>query len=88
MRANPALAKSMKDCDAFCNRAMAEMGDINIYEIYADICLSRTAPAARLLAALQPQGAALRVPSSMHARRLYHSACMRWQCHSMLRVAH
>ncbi len=30
-------------CDQFCGRAEAELGPINIYEIYADVCLPRQA---------------------------------------------
>lgn len=52
-------------CDKFCNRAFSELGPINIYEIFADICLPRhaLASASAMAAALGPSS-----PASLTAR--------------------
>ncbi|KAL4448224.1 hypothetical protein ABPG75_005443 [Micractinium tetrahymenae] len=44
------LGGKAKMCDRFVNQAMEEMGGINIYEIYADVCLNGPAKQARQLA--------------------------------------
>lgn len=53
-RSNPSSREEL--CDDFCNRAFSELGPINIYQIFADICLPKSAVAASraLAAALGP----------------------------------
>ncbi|PRW44859.1 Serine carboxypeptidase 24 isoform B [Chlorella sorokiniana] len=42
-------------CDEFVNRAMQEMGNINIYDIYADVCLTPGPSAAAAVGATTPR---------------------------------
>ncbi|KAL4423355.1 hypothetical protein ABPG77_004286 [Micractinium sp. CCAP 211/92] len=46
----PPLGGKAKKCDRFVNQAIEEMGGINIYDIYADVCLNGPAKQARQLA--------------------------------------
>ncbi|KAL4857618.1 Serine carboxypeptidase-like 26 [Chlorella vulgaris] len=59
----PPLGSKAEKCDRFVEQAMEEMGSINIYDIYADVCLPGPARVARQLALMlrnHPAGAATR----------------------------
>lgn len=59
----PAVGSKAEKCDRFVNQAMEEMGGINIYDIYADVCLPGPAKQARQLALMlrdHPAGASSR----------------------------
>lgn len=64
-------AASLGDCNYWQNRCGQEMGDINIYEIYADICVGSAGPPAGEGAAL-----ALSVPRRRHSALHHHEAAM------------
>ncbi|KAI3426409.1 hypothetical protein D9Q98_008779 [Chlorella vulgaris] len=60
---HPPLGSKAEKCDRFVEQAMEEMGSINIYDIYADVCLPGPARVARQLALMlrdHPAGAATR----------------------------
>lgn len=51
--------RKKEKCDAYINQAMNEMGGINIYDIYADVCINKPTSVhylARLLADAMPAG--------------------------------
>ncbi|GAX79633.1 hypothetical protein CEUSTIGMA_g7074.t1 [Chlamydomonas eustigma] len=54
-------------CDEFCDRAMSELGPINIYDIYADVCIPKAAQseALALTRALGPTPAGLMIRAAV-----------------------